>query len=159
MHALLRGNGLTRNVTVPVSAGLVADTRTYFDSLTAYREGEPVPIVQLLAQASLTALTNARHLVADLREIRVGWDARVTARKGAATWRLADLLMRQPVVDVAAVAEGLGISPDNAMRPIGPLVEAGILTEFTGYARNRMWQTREVLVALDAFAVRAGPRR
>jgi hypothetical protein len=41
------------------------------------------------------------------------------------------------------------------LRAIGPLVDAGILTEFTGLARNRMWQSREVLAALDAFAARA----
>jgi hypothetical protein len=36
-----------------------------------------------------------------------------------------------------------------------PLVEAGVLTEFTGFKRNRMWQSREVLSALDDFAARA----
>ncbi len=158
IHAMLRGHRLTRNVTVPVSAGLLADTRAYFDTLTAYREGDPVPIVELLAQASLTAMINARQLVDDLRDIRVGWDSKVKARQGAAAWRLADLLVRQPVVDASTVANGLGVSADNAMRPIAPLVEAGVLTEFTGYARNRMWQSREVLAALDDFAARAGRR-
>lgn len=158
VHAMLRGHGLTRKVTVPVSAGLLADTRAYFDTLTAYRDGDPVPIMELLAQASLTAMVNARQLVDDLREIRAGWDVKVKARQGAAAWRLADLLLRQPVVDAAAVAHGLGIAADNAMRPIAPLVEAGVLTEFTGFTRNRMWQSREVLLALDDFAARAGRR-
>ena len=158
VHAMLRGHGLTRKVTVPVSAGLLTDTRAYFDTLTAYREGDPIPIVEMLAQASLTALANARLLVADLRDTRTNWDTMVKARKGAAAWRLADLLLQQPVVDATAVAKALGISPDNAMRPIAPLVEAGVLTEFTGFARNRMWQSREVLSALDDFATRAGRR-
>ena len=30
IHAMLRGHRLTRNVTVPVSAGLLTDTRSYF---------------------------------------------------------------------------------------------------------------------------------
>ena len=158
VHAMLRGHRLTRKVTVPVSAGLLSDTRAYFDTLTAYRDGEPAPIVELLAQASLTAMVNARQLVDDLREIRTGWKLTVKARRGAAAWRLADLLLRQPVVDAATVAHGLGISTDNAMRPIAPLVDAGVLTEFTGFARNRMWQSREVLSALDDFATRAGRR-
>ena len=158
VHAMLRGHRLTRRVTVPVSAGLLAETGAYFDTLTAYRDGDPVPIVEMLAQASLTAMVNARQLVDDLREIRIGWDSRVRARQGATVWRLADLLLRQPVVDTPTVAQGLGISADNAMRPIAPLVEAGVLTEFTGFARNRMWQSREVLSALDDFAARAGRR-
>lgn len=112
----------------------------------------------MLAQASLTAMVNARQLVDDLRAIRSGWDSKVKARRGAAAWRLADLLLRQPVVDAPTVARGLGISADNAMRPIAPLVEAGVLREFTGFTRNRMWQSREVLSALDDFAARARRR-
>jgi Fic family protein len=158
VHALLRAGRLTRRVTVPVSAGLLTDTRAYFDTLTAYRAGDPVPIVAMLATASFAAITNARQLVAELHEVRAGWDATVRARRGATTWRLADLLLRQPVVDAATVARELGISPANALRPLRPLVEAGVLTEFTGAARNRMWQSLEVLAALDAFAVRAGRR-
>jgi len=158
MHAMLRGHGLTRTVTVPVSAGLLTHTGAYFDTLTAYRAGDPVPIVAMVAQASFAAIGNGRQLVGDLRDVRAGWDSAVRARRGAATWRLADLLLRQPVVDASVVARELGISPGNALRPIGPLVEAGVLTEFTGFARNRMWQSLEVLAALDEFAVRAGRR-
>jgi hypothetical protein len=66
---------------------------------------------------------------------------------------------RQPVVDAATVATEIGVTPQNAQRTIAPLVEAGILTEFTGFKRNRMWQCREVLSALDDFAARAGRRR
>lgn len=155
VHAMLRGHGLTRNVTVPVSAGLLMDTATYFDALSVYREGDPAPIVSRMAEASFAAIANGRRLVRDLREIRGRWTLTVTSRRDAATWRLADLLVRQPVVDAATVADELGISADNAMRPITPLVEAGVLSEFTGFARNRMWQAREVLDALDAFAARA----
>ncbi|SDO53141.1 Fic family protein [Geodermatophilus sp. DSM 45219] len=158
VHAMLRAGRLTRRVTVPVSAGLLTDTRAYFDTLTAYRSGDPVPIVAMLATASFAAIANARQLVAELHDVRRGWEDTVRARRGATTWRLADLLLRQPVVDAATVARELGVSPANALRPIRPLVEAGVLTEFTGAARNRMWQSPEVLAALDAFAVRAGRR-
>ncbi len=158
IHAMLRGHGLTRNVTVPVSAGLLSETNRYFDALTAYRDGDPAPIVERLAQASFTATANGRQLITDLREIRAGWNERVTARRGATVWRVADLLLRQPVVDAAAAAAALAITPQNVHRAIAPLVAAGVLTEFTGMGRNRMWQSNEVLAALDAFADRAGRR-
>ena len=83
----------------------------------------------------------------------------VTARRGATAWRLADLLIRQPVVDSATVAAHLGLAPQNAQRAIAPLVEAGVLTEFTGFKRNRLWQATEILSALDDFAARAGCRQ
>jgi Fic family protein len=158
VHALLRRRGLTRRVTVPVSAGLLVDTGAYFDALTAYRAGDVAPIVERLASASVTAVANGRQLVADLHAVRAGWDDRVTARRDSAAWRLADVLLRQPVVDAATVARELGVPAGNALRPIAPLVEAGVLSEFTGARRNRMWQAREVLAALDEFAARAGRR-
>jgi Fic family protein len=158
IHSMLRGHGLTRNVTVPVSAGLLTDTRGYFDTLTAYREGNPAAIVEKLAQASFTAVSTGRQLVAELRTIRASWNEKIRARRGAGAWRLADALIRQPVVDAATVAEALDVTPENALRAITPLMEAGVITEFTGFARNRMWQSAEVLSALDAFAARAGRR-
>lgn len=159
IHSMLRGHGLTQNVTVPVSAGLLTNTDAYFASLTAYRNGEPSAIVERLAVASFEATANGRQLVHDLRTIRRGWDDSVRARRDSGAWRVADLLLRQPVVDSAAVAGELGIEPRNAQRAIVPLAEAGVLTEFTGFKRNRMWQSREVLNALDDFAARAGRRQ
>jgi Fic family protein len=158
IHAMLRGHGLTRNVTVPISAGLLTDTSGYFTSLTAYRKGNPRLIVEKMASASFAAAINGRQLVIDLRAIRQSWDGRITARRGATAWQLADVLIRQPVIDAATVARSLDVSRQNAQRAIGPLAAAGILQEFTGFARNRMWQTREVLDALDGFASRAGRR-
>ncbi|WP_322762398.1 Fic family protein [Frankia sp. Cr2] len=158
VHAMLRGHALTRNVTVPVSAGLLTDTTAYFDALGAYRNGDVAPIVERFATASVTAITNGRQLASELRAIRAGWDDRLKIRRDARAWRLADLILQQPVVDARVVASELGASSQNAQRVITPLAEAGILMEFTGFARNRMWQATEVLSALDAFAARAGRR-
>ncbi len=159
IHAMLRGHGLTRHVTVPVSAGLLMNTAGYFDALTTYRAGNPAPIVSALAHAAFAAIDNGRRLVRDLSAIREGWTDHIVARRDAAAWRLADLLLRQPVIDAATVARELDMNSANVMRPIAPLVEAGVLTEFTGFARNRMWQSHEVLDALDAFAKRAARRK
>ena len=158
IHSMLRGHGLTQNVTVPVSAGLLTDTAAYFASLTTYREGDPSAIVERLAAASFEATANGRRLVGDLRAIRAGWNDTVSARRDSAAWRVADLLLRQPVIDAASLASALDIEVRNAQRAIAPLVEGGALTEFTGFKRNRMWQAREVLTALDEFAARAGRR-
>lgn len=158
IHAMLRGRGLTRNVTIPVSAGLLTDTTGYFQTLTAYRDGDPSRIVTKLADASFAAIANGRQLVIELRAIRESWGDKITARQGAATWRLADLLVRQPVVDAQSIAAELDLAPQNAQRAIAPLVEAGVLTELTGFKRNRMWQAVEILTALDDFAARAARR-
>jgi Fic family protein len=158
IQALLRNKRLTRQITVPVSAGLLTNTDNYFDALGAYREGDPAPIVEMLAEASLLAIVKGRHLVADLRSIREEWDARITARRDSAVYRVADLLIKHPVFNARLLQRELGISTGNARRYIDPLTDAGVVVEFTDRARNRAWRAPEVLSALDAFAVRAGRR-
>ena len=61
---------MTRNVAVPVSAGLLADVDGYHRALTAYRHGDVSPIVMAFADAAQRAVGNARLLVADLDRIR-----------------------------------------------------------------------------------------
>lgn len=158
VHAMLRSRGLTGSVTVPVSAGLLVNLPDYFGALDAYRSGDIAPIVTVFANAAFEATLNGRHLAADLRRAVDGWRERVRPRAGSGAAALPDLLVRQPVIDAATVARHLGIEPRNAGRVIAPFVDAGILTEFTGLQRNRMWQCREVLDALDAFAERVGRR-
>ncbi|WP_413232515.1 Fic family protein [Mycolicibacterium sp. 120266] len=158
VQAMLRNKGLTRQVTVPVSAGLLADTEAYFAALTSYRDGDAAPIIESFSQATISAIVNGRELVADLREIRESWNGVITARSDSAVWKVADLLTRRPVVNAVLVAEQLGIESTNAHRYLNPLTEAGILIEATNGPRNRVWRSPEVLAALDAFAERAGRR-
>ncbi|MEB3070624.1 Fic family protein [[Mycobacterium] vasticus] len=158
VQAQMRHTGLTRAITIPVSAGLLANTDAYFDALTAYRDGDAAPIVQRFGEASFRAVTNGRHLLADLRSIRSGWADRINTRPGTVVYRLADLLLKRPVVDAALVETELGIRKAHVYRNLDPLVEAGIILETTTYSRNRIWRVPEVLAALDAFAERAGRR-
>jgi Fic family protein len=159
VHTLLRSRGLTQHVTVPISAGLLTDVDAYFAALTEYRQGRPEPIVTQFIRASHTAIVNSRRLVADLRDTHARWQESIRARKDSAVWRLADLLLRQPVVDSATVHDALGVTSANAHRAIRELEQANVVTEFSGKQRRRLWQASEVISALDDFAVRAGRRR
>jgi Fic family protein len=158
VQAMLRNKGMTRQVTVPVSAGLLADTGAYFAALTTYRSGDAAPIVGRFAQASVLSIANGRELVTDLRSIRESWNEVITARSDSAVWKLADLLTRRPVVNAVLLAQELDIESTNAHRYLNPLAEAGILVETSSGPRNRVWRSPEVLAALDAFAERAGRR-
>jgi Fic family protein len=158
VQAMLRNKRLTRQITVPVSAGLLANTDAYFEALGSYRDGDPTPIVEQLSTASILAVVNGRHLVGDLRSIRMRWNSQIKARRDSAVHRVADLLIRQPVFDALTLQRELGITTGNARRYVDPLVTAGVIVEFTDRARNRAWRAPEVLGALDAFAERAGRR-
>jgi Fic family protein len=159
VHAQLRSARLTRHVTVPVSAGLLTDIDAYFDALDAYRAGDPVPIVQRFADATFAALDNGRRLVDDLHAIRADWADRVIARRDATAWKIVEIVMRHPVVNAPSLSRELGISATNVYRALQPLIDAGVLLEFTNNKRDRLWRAPEVLDALDAFAARAGRRR
>jgi Fic family protein len=157
LHAFLRGKALTRSV----GAGFRRSARRHRRVLrraAAYRVGDPAVIVGQLAAASFAAITNGRRLVTELREIRGGWDTRIAARRSSSAWRVADLLLRRPVVNAQVLTGELGIAASNVYRSIEPLVRAEVLTEFTDRKRNRAWRSVEVLAALDAFAARAGRR-
>ena len=155
LQGMLRASGVTRNVTVPVSAGLLGDTRGYFDALTAYRDGRPDRIVATVAEAAFSAINNGRALVQEIQAARARWNGLVTARADSSVHRLADYLLRQPVVNTRTVAEALAVSEVAAQNSVDKLVEAGVLAKISGGARYRVWQATEVLAALDAFAARA----
>jgi len=156
VHGTLWAKELTRHVTVPVSAGLLGGALRYFEALTAYRGGDPEPIVERLANASFAAINNGRALVEDLHAVRANWGEAISARRGASAWRLADMLLSQPVVDSPLVQRQLGVTAPAALGAIGQLVEARVLGKLSGRQRYRRYGAPGVLEALDAFAIRAG---
>jgi Fic family protein len=158
VHSLLRGKGLTRRVTVPVSAGLLTDTSGYFDALGAYRQGDPEPIVTMMSTASFNAINNGRQLVDELHSVQRSWGERITARRDSAARRVAARLLAQPVVDSPSIQRDLGVSAPAALTAIEHLVTVGILTKVGPNRRGRRYVATDVLRALDQFAARAGRR-
>jgi Fic family protein len=159
VHAILRNRAMTRYTTVPISAGLLVNTGAYFEALTNYRAGDTEPILSMIGSASLTAVGNSRTLIAALRSIRQEWNGRLKVRRGSDALRLADLLIRQPVVTTEVITRELGVTPNNVARIISPFVTAGILIASRSGSRSRaIWRSPEVLTELDGFADRAGRR-
>lgn len=108
-----------------------------------------------MAEAALSAVVRGRELVSDLRAIRARWDKAIEARRDSVAWQLADMMLRQPVIDAQTVQRELNATSANAHRAIRQLTDAGVIAEFTGRHRNRLWQASEVITALDDFAARA----
>lgn len=159
IQAMLRGGQLTRNVAVPVSAGLLHDTGSYFEALGAYRAGDISPIVRAIADAAFAAVHNGRILVGDLEAVRLQWRDRVKARRDSSAYRLVDVLLRQPVIDSVTAAAQLGISTVNAQQAINRLVDADVLAQISTGKRNRLWLAKDVVRVLDEFGARAKRRR
>lgn len=158
VHAMLRHRGITRTVTVPISAGLLVDTGAYFDALGDYRAGHLEPIVQQMADASFNALGNAQQMIDELDAIHDDWNSRITARSDSSVWPLTRLLGEQPAVTSNLVADRLDISIPAALNAISRLEETGILVKAKGEERNRAWVAVDVIAVLDRFAERGGRR-
>jgi len=158
VHAFLRHAALTRNVTVPISAGLLTDTDRYFEALVAYRDGRLEPIVDAFTRAAYASIANGTQLVDELKSIRATWRERIIARSDSRIWAVAELLLRQPVVNAAYVAQQLNTDPDNVHRLLDRLTAADVVVTSPGHKRGRTWRAPAVLKALDDFAVRAGRR-
>jgi Fic family protein len=159
LHAMLRNSGLARRSIVPVSAGLLTETSRYFQALGTYRDGDPSRIVNEVADAVFPALANSRQMISEITAARTQWSERITARRGASAWRLADLLMTRPVVNSRLVTEALAVTAANAQIAIDRLVDDGILRQVGNGSRDRIWQCTDVLDAMERFDTRSHRRR
>jgi Fic family protein len=153
VHAMLRGKGLVRHTTAPVSAGLLTNTRAYFDALTAYRMGDARPIIESFTGAArFAAVTGARlvdELADELDHARVKlWGLRAQS----AGWRVLPQLICQPVINSRYLTSRLGVNAVTAQRALTQLADAGVLDETTGFRRNRVWQHTGILRVLDGYA-------
>lgn len=157
VQALLRHKGLTRSMTVPISAGLLTDVPRYFSALTAYREGNAGPILMAFSDAALEAVVNGRELHSRLVEIDTQWRAALAGvRADAAAWKLLSWLLSHPVIDASSVAVAIQVSLPTTYAAIDELEKRSIVRpEKAGAKRNQVWFAPDLLAALDEFAERA----
>ena len=85
-----------------------------------------------------------------LQEIRVKYQPIVERdRNSLRMAAVIDFLFSRPVLSVRQTSEGLGIPFKTAQAFLLKLVQAGVLREITGYARNRIFQADEILRAVQ----------
>ena len=153
VHALLHNKGTLRHTTAPVSAGLLRETETYFEALTAFREGDARPIVESFTRASRYAARSGMNLVDDLaRQLAISEEKLSQLRPQAAAWRVLPRLVSQPIVTARFLVSHVGLNEVTAQRALQQLAAAGVLEERTGMRRNRVWQHAGILGVLDDYA-------
>lgn len=159
IHTLLRRGQLATRAVVPVSTVLLADVGGYFAGLDAYRDGDLAGWLTRFAAAASSAAVQGGVLAAELVQLRDSWRQAVRPRSGSAVAVLLDEVLRQPVVDIAAVRRIVtGVSDPNLYRALDRLVDAGVVDEVTGYGRNRVWAATSALDAVEHFEARLGRR-
>jgi Fic family protein len=160
VQAMLRHAEVTKNITVPVSAGLLHDVDGYYDALDSYRRGDFRPIIAAFARAAGYAVTNGRQLVRDIAGIEAEWEEKMVGlRSDATARRVAMLAIAHPVLNYETVTQELSIAPTTTFRALETLTDRGVLRAANSQRRNRIWLAEPVLNSLDDFAARAGRRR
>jgi Fic family protein len=152
VHAMLRQYGVTRRLTLPVSAGLLGATHDYFAALTAYREGNLDPIVTQFSYAAFHATQYGRELVEALLVLHKEWAESLGARRGATAWEALGVIIAQPAITVSGLAQVLHVSFPTAQHVITQLVQAGALVSDNRNSRNRIWTAPEVLRIFDSYS-------
>lgn len=159
LHAILRSKGLLRTVTVPISAGLLADTARYFASLADYQSGNLESIVGLVGEAAFRGATEARWLMSEVENVLAAWREQLVSRQDALARKVLEELPRQPVLSVGAVERRFEASNTAARRALDQLERAGVVREFTNRRRSRLWVAEQITDLLDQFAQNAARRK
>ena len=144
------------SVPPPVSVVIAHDPGGYLAGLTLFRLGQTDAWVEWMAgalehasEAADAVLARSEVLVADWRQRLRGVHA------DAAAHRVIDLLVEQPVLSAAVVADRLGISARSGQTALATLAEHGIVEpsrpEPVGPGRpTRYWAARELIALVAA---------
>ncbi|MFE5410698.1 Fic family protein [Microbacterium sp. NPDC056569] len=149
VSAILRRRGVTKTAIMPLASGLLAVRDDYFASLTAYRDGDPTTVIEIMVRAAVAAAIESRTSMDALRELPAEWRSLVDAADGSATDRLLTALLDDPVMSGEDAITAIGSTPATAYAALDRLTEAGVIAEITGRKRDRVWAANDVIGELD----------
>ncbi|MEJ0036595.1 MAG: Fic family protein [Gammaproteobacteria bacterium] len=126
--------------------------REYYDALLEVQmKLRWSPWVELFLECTVASCRHTVHLLRELRRVAEQWRKRLAvrrARKHATVWRVADLLLGQPVVTVNSLVERLKVTFPSANAAVAVLVDMEILRPHGQRRRNRAFHAHEVMSLL-----------
>lgn len=165
VHGALKRAGLVDHGVIPLSTALRNDETGYVGALTAYRYNGDARTAALDDYVSRflayveTATVAAFQFADAAGAVHRRWHAAIAGvRTDAAITRAVDVVVENPVVSTAFLAEQLQLSISRASKLVRQLVEVGILeTAAVKYRRSQLYQAPDILTLLS-FGSEAGPR-
>lgn len=164
IHPFLDGNGRTGRLLLPLvlaAAGecplhlatfLKVQQREYYAALLSVQTKlDWEPWIRLFLECVIASARHTVQLFGVLEAIQARWHEQLMARKRrkhATVWKVADLLIGQPVVTATEASRRLGVTFPAANDAINDLVALDILRPNSTCKRNRVFQSHEVLNAL-----------
>lgn len=161
IHPFVDGNGRVGRLLLPLmllgdgeqpihlATFLKRRQREYYDALLAVQmKLRWQDWIQLFLECVIASCRHTVHLLRELQTLAEQWRERLKERrirKDAAVWRLADLLIGQPVVTVYALVERLEVSYPAANAAVAVLVGMDILRARGEKRRHRAFQAHQVM--------------
>jgi Fic family protein len=162
VHPFRDGNGRAGRLLLPLmmaaegrtpvylSPYIEAHKQAYYDSLKASQQRlEWHELVGFLSDAIVATVNELLTTRDALRRLGAIWRNRRKFRKGSGAERVLDGLPHYPVLTIRRLSKLLDISTPAATTAVEQLIEAGILIERTGYARNRVFVATDALTIID----------
>jgi Fic family protein len=116
----------------------------YYERLQAVRDaGDWEGWLAFFLNGVIDVSREATRTAAAILRMREEYRNRITERLGRAAangHRIMDRLFDHPIITVKTARDWLGVSAVSANILVNRLVEAGVLREITGYARNRRFR-------------------
>ncbi len=159
LHKMLRSDGVLEQATLPVSAGLLHNIDAYMAAIRSYQAGDVIPVVTQLVEALELAIALGDEVAHRIDGVIADWRARMTERAGSAMHRLPDVLVEQPVVDSAYLAQHLGVTRRATTSIIEKACAYGMLRPVGGRLRGGFYQADELIEVLEEISDMHGIRR
>jgi Fic family protein len=155
IHAVLRKRRVTRHLTVPIASGLVSHRSQYFGALNDYRAGNASSIVTMLASAASIATRESHRTATEVVEIRERWSSAAgQPSPGTPAYRLLDLLVEEPIINIPLVMERGEVEDATAVDAIGELQKARVLQRAPRSRRTPVWVAPDVLREVHDLSIR-----
>jgi Fic family protein len=162
VHPFRDGNGRVGRLLLPLmmaaeghiplylSPYIEAHKNQYYAALEAAQQRlewhEAIGFMADSIAGTVNELVVTREALSKLREL---WQARRKFRAESAAIKALEVLPHYPVLTIRRLASLLGVSIPAATQAIEQLMEAEILKERTGYARNRVFTAPEALSVMN----------
>ncbi|MEU4313897.1 Fic family protein [Nocardia sp. NPDC024068] len=155
INAVLRRRSMTTDVVVPLASALVAHRDRYFDDLSAYRNGNPEPLMNSFTAGSRIAAAESRRTAGHLAAIPGQWrELTGPVRSHSAAAKIMASLLTTPVITAEDVSDRLRLSTSRAYAAIERLHDSGVIRPLTTRKRDQVWGAGLVLDELDALGAR-----
>lgn len=152
IHKSLKDDDVLKTVALPISAGLLNNTKDYMSALLAFQDGNPIPIIEQVFNALELALVIGSKASEDISLVINEWEETLDEKKTSSMWDFLYLLIQQPVVNSTYLSNKLDLSVRGANLLINRAVDLGILRRIGNQRRGILYQADDIIEIMDKIS-------